>query len=98
MSDRLSALRSEIDLIDDQILQLILSRLQVCEAIFQVKQTENLEIRDEAREKQLIARLQAQVTNHQHQAIIESIFKEISKGCLSYQKSMAQNQETQSRN
>jgi chorismate mutase len=83
--DRLSECRAEIDRIDDQILRLILSRLDVCEQIFQVKQAENLKMRDVAREQQLITRLQAQVENHTHAEMIENIFREISKVCLAYQ-------------
>ncbi len=83
--DRLSECRAEIDRIDDQILKLILSRLDICEQIFQVKQAENLKMRDEAREQQLIARLQAQVELPYAKTMIEQVFKEISKACLKYQ-------------
>lgn len=85
ISDRLSVCRAEIDRIDDQILALILSRLNVCEKILQVKQEENLGIRDESREQQLITRLQAQVELPYAKSMIEQVFREISKGCLKYQ-------------
>jgi chorismate mutase len=85
MSHTLQGKRNEIDQIDCQLISLLSQRLAICAEIFEIKQQENLAIRDQRREEALI---QSLIQSYDQQAItpfIPMIFKGISEACYQYQ-------------
>ena len=57
---RLVRLRTELDAIDKRIVEALADRLRVIGVIAAFKETQSEQVRDEAREKQLLEKLQAQ--------------------------------------
>ena len=57
MSQELSDFRSEIDALDDKILELINKRLQVCLEVGNFKSLHGIAVRDSKREAELIDKL-----------------------------------------
>ena len=57
MSEELSDFRSEIDALDDKILELINKRLRVCLEVGNFKSIHGIAVRDSKREEELIGKL-----------------------------------------
>ncbi len=57
MSQELSDFRSEIDALDDKILELINKRLRVCLEVGNFKSRHGIAVRDSKREEELIGKL-----------------------------------------
>ncbi len=57
MSQELSDFRSEIDALDEKILELINKRLRVCLEVGNFKSIHGIEVRDSKREEELIGKL-----------------------------------------
>lgn len=73
----LNDLRTQINHIDEQLLQLIVQRFDVVKEVGRVKQTAHLPIKDAAREQAVLNRLKAKVDNEALQPAIQAIFQTI---------------------
>jgi 3-deoxy-7-phosphoheptulonate synthase / chorismate mutase len=81
--DQLSALRARIDEVDLGILRLIEQRGHIVEEILLLKQSVDLPVLDEARERQLLERLRARHRGPHDWQEVERVFRlllEISRG------------------
>ncbi len=73
----LSNLRKDIDQIDDQILQLLVNRMNLVDEIGKIKRDSQTAIYHPDREKEIIERLSSQFTGRLTKPAIEAIFLEI---------------------
>ena len=73
----LNDLRTQINHIDEQLLQLIVQRFDVVREVGRVKQTAHLPVKDEAREQAVLTRLRGQVTDPSLKPAIQAIFQTI---------------------
>ncbi len=71
----LEQIRLHIDKIDDEILALILKRIEYSRLVAKIKLNENISICDEKREREILKRLQN--ISNDHFRYISSIFSEI---------------------
>ena len=81
--DQLSSLRARIDEVDLGILRLIEQRGHIVEEILLLKQSVDLPVLDEARERQLLERLRARHRGPHDWQEVERVFRlllEISRG------------------
>jgi len=89
MSD-LSALREQIDLIDDQIIDLISRRFKLTGKIGQIKVDKSLPAHDERREEQIISRVVEKSKELSvNPELIHSIFKIILSETVSNHKKLS---------
>ncbi|MDR1992944.1 MAG: chorismate mutase [Nitrososphaerota archaeon] len=84
--DKIEVLRGKIDVIDEQILQAIEQRMEICRAIGELKKQQDKPIYDNLREAKVFRR----VKNHAEQLKldplqIERIYREIVNMCSSVQ-------------
>ncbi len=77
MSIELNKLRNQIDQIDDQIIQLILDRLEIVKQVGELKRNTNTVIYRPEREKDIIDRLYQKANGQISKAAIEAIFLEL---------------------
>ena len=86
MDKRILRLRSELDLIDKEILVLLENRMDLIRKIGQLKSKLDIPIEDTKREKEIIQKL----TNHSHDKLSEKqlirIFKAVFKSSKNEQK------------
>ena len=71
----LNDLRTQINHIDEQLLQLIVQRFDVVREVGRVKQTAHLPIKDAAREQAVLNRLKAQGEDEALQPALQAIFQ-----------------------
>ncbi|TAK90264.1 MAG: prephenate dehydratase [Burkholderiaceae bacterium] len=81
MIDKLKSLRTEIDLLDAQMLELLTRRGRLAQEVGHVKQEANAPILRPDREAQIIQRLQGLNQGPLSGSAIESIFREIISAC-----------------
>ncbi|HEY9785092.1 MAG TPA: bifunctional chorismate mutase/prephenate dehydrogenase [Candidatus Obscuribacterales bacterium] len=74
---RLEQLRARIDELDNLITSLIAERLSICESVKDIKEELNLPVRDEARERQVMAKVTANVPDISIRNEILSIYETI---------------------
>jgi monofunctional chorismate mutase len=79
MRDDIKNLRKELDLIDFELVNLLIKRLNIVKEIASVKKEFNLPISDPNREQEIIINLLEKIDSDQYKRIIESLFKEIFK-------------------
>jgi chorismate mutase / prephenate dehydratase len=77
MSYTLEELRQQIDAIDDQLLELLTSRMQIVQDVGRLKKKENTVIYRPEREKQILERLQQKTAGLLNRQALEAIFLEI---------------------
>ena len=77
MQTEINEFRDKIDLIDDSILALLVSRMEIVEQIGQLKRDSNSLIYHPDREKAIIERLASKYTGKLTKSAIEAIFLEI---------------------
>lgn len=77
MEQSLEALRQQIDSIDDQLLELLNSRMQIVKDVGKLKKTQNTVIYRPEREMQIIERLQQKTAGLLNRQALEAIFLEI---------------------
>ncbi|HET9960323.1 MAG TPA: prephenate dehydratase [Polyangiaceae bacterium] len=84
----LESMRSEIDRVDDQLLELLERRADVARRLAALKRSSGLSLRDADREARLLARLEGLADAHGGlfpKSSIRPIFREIISACLSLQ-------------
>lgn len=81
----LEALREDIDEIDRSLIALLESRLEVCRSIAEVKQEVSLNLRDEAREREVILSLESQTQDPRLKNYVPQLYRLISAMCLEVQ-------------
>jgi chorismate mutase len=84
--DELMQLRKRVDSIDDQILKALCERAEICKAIGKVKKTQDLPIRDFARENEVFIRVKAKALKFNLDPIqVEAVYREIVNICSAVQ-------------
>jgi monofunctional chorismate mutase len=77
MKQKLEQVRKTIDEIDDQIMDLILKRIDLVRKIGEIKESFNQEVADPGREAQIIGRLKTRVANQLSVEQIRQVFDPI---------------------
>ena len=72
----LEDLRKQLDSIDDQIISLLNERAEVADSVRAIKQRDGLDVYDQDREEQILARVKNKALNFPSQHL-EEIFKKI---------------------
>jgi len=84
--DDLKQLRKKIDALDDQILKLLIRRVQVCRDIGLAKKSQGLPIHDSQREQEVYQKLKVKAAGLGFNALqIEAIYREIVNMCSAVQ-------------
>jgi chorismate mutase len=84
--DDLKRLRKNIDSLDDQILQLLSQRVQICKVIGSAKKAQGLPIHDARREKEVYQKVKAKAVNLALSPVqVEAVYREIVNMCSSVQ-------------
>ncbi len=84
--DELEQLRKKVDSIDDQIVEALGRRAEICKAIGKIKKSGNIPIRDNARETEVYSRVKAKATKlGLDPEQIEVVYREIVNICSAVQ-------------
>ncbi|MCL2359493.1 MAG: chorismate mutase [Nitrososphaerota archaeon] len=84
--DEIDALRKKIDVIDEQIMQTLLQRIEICRAIGELKKQQCKPIQDISRETQVFSRIKNHATQLKLDPDqIERIYREIVNMCSNVQ-------------
>lgn len=84
--DTLGHLRKKVDKIDDEILNSLSERVEICRAIGDIKKTQGLQIRDTSRENEVYKRVKAKAAeSNLDLEQVEAIFREIVNMCSTVQ-------------
>lgn len=81
----LENIRKEIDLIDDQIITLLETRMTLVEKVITAKSKENIRVLDPQREKFILKRVEQKIENPRYRSSIQSVYTEIMKHSRDYQ-------------
>ncbi|MFR0609300.1 chorismate mutase [Limosilactobacillus mucosae] len=76
-NQQLNALRDQINIVDEKLVQLLEQRFAIVKEVGMVKQAAKLPIRDEKREQAVLNRLGGQVTDQSLKPAIQAIFQTI---------------------
>ncbi len=86
MSDDIERHRKRIDEIDDQILNALIERVNVCKAIGQAKKKQGKPVKDALREKELLNRLKKKASQFDLNPVqVEAVYREIVNMCSAVQ-------------
>ncbi len=84
--DEIRQLRRKVDKIDEQILQVLGERANICRTIGSFKKKNGMQIRDLSRENQVIKRVKKKAAEfHLDPTQIEAVFREIVNMCSTVQ-------------
>ncbi len=79
MNKKIKDFRKEIDKIDEEIVKLLLRRMDLAKRVGELKKKDNLAVKDRLREKEIINRLAqvagGQITKDQLSRIFSPVFK-----------------------
>ncbi|WP_081167510.1 chorismate mutase [Lactococcus garvieae] len=81
----LENIRKEIDLIDEQIIELLETRMSLVEKVIIAKEKENIRVLDPKREKYILEKIEKKIENPHHESSIQSIYTEIMRCSRDYQ-------------
>jgi chorismate mutase len=85
--ENIQKLRKRIDEIDEQILQLLGERLEICRSIGLLKKEQQIPVTDTYRENQVFTNIKAKATGFGLEAgQLEEIYRQIVNMCSSVQK------------
>jgi len=76
MHEKLDALRTQIDGIDDQLAELFLQRMQVVEKVAQLKREESISVLHSEREDQILQRLTEGLNSRQARSL-EALYRKM---------------------
>lgn len=88
MENNLKSLRSNIDKIDDEILELFIRRLRIVEDIYEYKKINGMNIYDQKRENEILQKIDKNMSVDKYKSELESLFKSIMKISSSYQEKL----------
>lgn len=88
MENNLKSLRSNIDKIDDEILELFIRRLRIVEDIYEYKKINGINIYDQKRENEILQKIDKNMSVNKYKSELESLFKSIMKISSSYQEKL----------
>ena len=84
--DDLKQLRKKVDSVDEQLLQLLNQRAQICRAIGSVKKSKNLPVYDSSREQEVYQKLKVKAEQLGLDPVqVEAIYREIVNMCSAVQ-------------
>lgn len=84
--DELKQLRKQVDSVDEQLLQLLSQRVQVCRSIGSIKKRQGLPVQDSRREQEVYQQVKAKAAQlGLNPAQIEAIYREIVNMCSAVQ-------------
>jgi chorismate mutase len=84
--DELKQLRKQVDSVDEQLLQLLSQRVQICRAIGSIKKRQGLPVQDSRREQEVYQQVKAKAAQlGLNPAQIEAIYREIVNMCSAVQ-------------
>lgn len=81
----LENIRKEIDLIDEQIIELLETRMSLVEKVISAKEKENIRVLDPKREKYILEKIEKKIENPHYESSIQSIYTEIMRCSRDYQ-------------
>ncbi|MDD3122988.1 MAG: chorismate mutase [Candidatus Izemoplasmatales bacterium] len=82
----LNSYRQEIDLIDDQIRQLFLTRMEIVGEVAKIKMNEELTVYDHKREEEIISSNLSKITDDLFKDYYKEVLEQIMKVSKDYQK------------
>jgi chorismate mutase len=84
--DDLKQLRMKIDDVDEQILQFLVRRVEICQAVGVAKKAKRLPIRDAEREAEIFKRVRERAVKLALDPVqVEAVYREIVNMCSSVQ-------------
>jgi chorismate mutase len=84
--DELKQLRKKIDTLDDQILQLLSQRVQICKVIGSAKKAQGLPVHDSRREQEVYQKIKGKATGLALNPVqVEAVYREIVNMCSAVQ-------------
>lgn len=88
--ERILPLRKKIDEIDEQILNSLKERIEICKTIGAIKRKYNIPIKDQSRERKIFKSINERTTQlGLNPDQIEMVYREIITMCISIQESAA---------
>jgi len=86
MTDEIQQLRKKVDQIDEQILNALRERTEICSAIGLVKKKNGLQIKDASRENEVYMRVKEKAVEfHLDPMKVEAVYREIVNMCSAVQ-------------
>ena len=84
--DDLKQLRKKVDSVDEQLLQLLSQRVQICRSIGSTKKAQGLPVQDARREQEVYQQVKAKASQlGLNPAQIEAVYREIVNMCSAVQ-------------